>query len=60
MWVLATRIYHQVFLRDEIILVIPQSPNSITDYAETIREALNKRLQKLPFKPIELAFIKAY
>ena len=52
-------IYHQVFLRDEIILVIPQSPNSITDYAETIREALNKRLQKLPFKPIELAFIKA-
>ena len=27
-------IYHQVFLRDEIILVIPQSPNSITDYAE--------------------------
>ena len=52
-------IYHQVFLRDQIILVIPQSPNSITDYAETIREALNKRLQKLPFKPIELAFIKA-
>jgi len=52
-------IYHQVFLRDEIILVIPQSPNSITGYAETIREALNKRLQKLPFKPIELAFIKA-
>ena len=52
-------IYHQVFLRDEIILVIPQSPNSITDYAETIREAFNKRLQKLPFKPIELAFIKA-
>ena len=52
-------IYHQVFLRDEIILVIPQSPNSITDYAGTIREALNKRLQKLPFKPIELAFIKA-
>jgi competence protein ComEC len=52
-------IYHQVFLRDQIILAIPQSPNSITDYAETIREALNKRLQKLPFKPIELAFIKA-
>ncbi|MDA9125998.1 ComEC family competence protein [Flavobacteriaceae bacterium] len=52
-------IYHQVFLKDQIILAIPQSPNSITDYAETIREALNKRLQKLPFKPIELAFIKA-
>ena len=52
-------IYHQVFLRDQIILAIPQSPNSITDYAETIREALNKRLQKLPLKPIELAFIKA-
>jgi len=52
-------IYHHVFLRDQIILAIPQSKNSITDYAETIRETLNKRLQKLPLKPIELAFINA-
>ena len=52
-------IYHQVYLRNQVVLAIPQSPNSITDYAETIREALNKRLEKLPFKAIELAFIKA-
>ena len=52
-------IYHQVYLRNQVVLAIPQSPNSITDYAETIREALNKRLEQLPFKAIELAFIKA-
>ncbi|MDB4158109.1 ComEC family competence protein, partial [bacterium] len=52
-------IYRQVFLKDQIVLAIPQSPTTITAYAETIREALNKRLQQLPFKPIERAFIKA-
>ena len=52
-------IYHQVYFRNQVVLAIPQSPNSITDYAETIREALNKRLEQLPFKAIELAFIKA-
>ncbi len=52
-------IYHQVYLKNEIILAIPQPPTSITGYAETIREALNKRLQQLSFKPIERAFIKA-
>ena len=52
-------IYRQVFLKDQIVLAIPQSPTTITAYAETIREALNKRLKELPFKPIERAFIKA-
>ena len=52
-------IYRQVFLKDQIVLAIPQSPTTITAYAETIREALSKRLQQLPFKPIEHAFIKA-
>ena len=52
-------IYHQVFLKDQVVLAVSQSPNTITGYAETIREALNKRLQQLPFKPIERAFIKA-
>jgi competence protein ComEC len=48
-----------VFLKDQVVLAIPQSPTTITGYAETIREALNIRLQELPFKPIERAFIKA-
>ena len=52
-------IYRQVYLKDQVVLAIPQSPTTITAYAETIREALNKRLQQLPFKPIERAFIKA-
>tara|TARA_B110001469_G_scaffold111217_1_gene113275 strand:+ start:19780 stop:21813 length:2034 start_codon:yes stop_codon:yes gene_type:complete len=52
-------IYRQVFLKDQVVLAIPQSPTTITGYAETIREALNIRLQELPFKPIERAFIKA-
>ena len=52
-------IYHQIYLKNEIVLAIAQSPTSITAYAETIREALNKRLEQLPFKAIERAFIKA-
>ena len=52
-------IFYQVFLKDQAVLAIPQSPKTITGYAETIREALNKRLEKLPFKPVERAFIKA-
>jgi competence protein ComEC len=52
-------VFYQVFLKNQPVLVLPQSPKTITDYAETIREALNKRLQKLSFKPIERAFINA-
>ena len=52
-------IYHQVFLKDQAVLAIPQPPTTITAYAEKIRESLNKRLQQLSFKPIERAFIKA-
>ena len=52
-------IYHQVFLKDQVTFAIPQAPTTITGYAETIREALNKGLHQLPFKPIERAFIKA-
>ena len=52
-------IYRQVFLKDQIVLAIPQSPTTITAYAETIREGLNKHLKELSFKPIERAFIKA-
>lgn len=52
-------VFYQVFLKNQPVLALPQSPKTITDYAETIREALNKRLQKLSFKPIERAFINA-
>ncbi|MDB9874145.1 ComEC family competence protein [Flavobacteriaceae bacterium] len=52
-------IYRQVYLKNQVVLAIRQSPTTITAYAETIREALNKRLQQLSFKPIERAFIKA-
>jgi competence protein ComEC len=37
-------IYHQVFLKDQVTFAIPQAPTTITGYAETIREALNKGL----------------
>ena len=52
-------IYHQIYLKNEIVLAIAQTPTSIAAYAETIPEALNKRLEQLPFKTIERAFIKA-
>ncbi len=52
-------IYHQIFLKDQVVLAIPQSPKSIMDYAQAIREMFNKRLQKLAFKPIEHALINA-
>ena len=52
-------IFYQVFLKDQAILAIPQSPKTITGYAETIREVLHKHLEQLPFKVIERAFIKA-
>ena len=52
-------IYHQIFLKDQVVLAIPQSPKTIMDYAQAIREMFNKRLQKLAFKPIEHALINA-
>ncbi|MGB4743855.1 MAG: ComEC/Rec2 family competence protein [Flavobacteriaceae bacterium] len=52
-------IYHQVFLKNQVVLAIPQSPKTIMDYAQAIREVLNKRLQKLSFKPIEHALLNA-
>ncbi|MDG2499437.1 MAG: hypothetical protein P8M66_08025 [Flavobacteriaceae bacterium] len=52
-------IFYKVFLKDQAILAIPQSPKTITGYAETIREVLHKHLEQLPFKVIERAFIKA-
>ena len=52
-------IYHQIFLKDQVILVIPQSLKSIMDYAQAIREMFNKRFQKLAFKPTEHALINA-
>lgn len=52
-------ISRQVFIRDQKVLAIPQSPKTITGYAQAIREVLNKRLQKLSFKPIERALINA-
>ena len=52
-------IYHQIYLKDQVILVIPQSLKSIMDYAQAIREMFNKRFQKLAFKPTEHALINA-
>ena len=52
-------IYHQIFLKDQVVLAIPQSPKSIMDYAQAIREMFNKRFQKLAFKPTEHALINA-
>jgi competence protein ComEC len=52
-------IYHQITLKNQIVEVIPQPPKTLTGYAELVRETLNKRLQKLAFNPIELAFVKA-
>ena len=52
-------IYHQVFLKNQKVFAIPQSPKTLTGYAQEIREVLNKRLQKLPFEPIERALINA-
>jgi competence protein ComEC len=52
-------IYHQITLKNQIVVVIPQPPKTLTGYAELVRETLNKRLQKLAFNPIELAFVKA-
>ena len=52
-------IYHQIFLKDHVVLSIPQSPKSIMDYAQAIREMFNKRFQKLAFKPTEHALINA-
>ena len=52
-------IYHQVFLKNQKVFAIPQSPKTLTGYAQAVREVLNKRLQKLPFEPIERALINA-
>ena len=52
-------IYHQIFLKDQVVLAIPQSPKTIMDYAQAIREMFNKRFQKLAFKPTEHALINA-
>lgn len=52
-------IYHQIFLKDQVVLAIPQCPKSIMDYAQAIREMFNKRFQKLAFKPTEHALINA-
>lgn len=52
-------IYRQVFLKEHVVLVIPQSPKTITGYAQSIRNNLNKRLETLSLKPIERAFVNA-
>ena len=52
-------VYHQVTLKNQKAIVIPQSPKTITGYAQAIREKVNNRLQKLDFKPIERAMINA-
>jgi competence protein ComEC len=52
-------IYHQVTLKNQKVIVIPQSPKTITGYAQAIREKVNNRLQKLAFNPIERAMINA-
>ena len=52
-------IHHQITLKNQIVEVFPQPPKTLTGYAELVRETLNKRLQKLAFNPIELAFVKA-
>lgn len=52
-------IYRKVFLKEHVVLVIPQSPKTITGYAQSIRNNLNKRLETLSLKPIERAFVNA-
>jgi competence protein ComEC len=52
-------IYRQVFLKEHVVLVSPQSPKTITGYAQSIRNNLNKRLETLSLKPIERAFVNA-
>ena len=52
-------IYRQVFLKEHVVLVSPQSPKTITGYAQSIRNNLNKRLEILSLKPIERAFVNA-
>ena len=52
-------IYHQITLKEEIVFMGLKKVNSLTAYAEEIRDYLNIELKKLAFKPIEIAFLKA-
>ena len=52
-------IYHQISLKNEIILIASKQNNSLTGYAEEIRDYLSWGLNKQTFKPIEIAFLKA-
>ena len=52
-------IYHQITLKEEIVFTGLKKANSLTAYAEEIRDYLNIELKKLAFKPIEIAFLKA-
>tara|TARA_B110000238_G_scaffold120610_1_gene130635 strand:- start:1719 stop:3770 length:2052 start_codon:yes stop_codon:yes gene_type:complete len=52
-------IYHQISLKNEIILIASKQNNSLTGYAEEIRDYLSGELNKQTFKPIEIAFLKA-
>ena len=52
-------IYHQIFLKNQVVIAFPQSPKTFTGYAQELRKLINERLQKLSFKPIERAFINA-
>ena len=52
-------IYHQITLEEEIIFMGLKEANSLTAYAEEIRDYLNIELKKLAFKPVEIAFLKA-
>ena len=52
-------IYHQIFLKNDELMVINQSNRSIYGFASELRETINQKLKPYNFKPDELAIINA-
>ncbi|MGB5361729.1 MAG: ComEC family competence protein, partial [Aureibaculum sp.] len=52
-------IYHQIFLKNDELMVINQSNRSIYGFASKLRETINQKLKPYNFKPDELAIINA-
>ena len=53
-------IYHQITLKNQIVVVIPQRPKTLTGYAELVRETLNKRLKNSLSIPLSWLLLRHY